>query len=118
MFSRCLSLDDDLTLFTYRDVAIATWNMSVALSEAGLLPCGIGWALAPEDGADPTNCSSGDWADREHRAIAAAWQALLDERTDDRYIGMLRYSEPEQRRTSGACRVGRPRLPAQDHGAG
>ncbi len=78
VFSHWLSLDDDLTLFTYRDVAIAIWNLSVALSDAGLLSWGIGWALAPEDGADPANCSSGDWPDSEHRVIAAAWQTLLD----------------------------------------
>ncbi len=103
VFSHWLSQDDGSTLFTYRDVAIGIWNLSRVLSDAGLLSWGIGWALAPEDGADPANCSSGDWPDSEHRAIAAAWQALLDERTDDQgRIDMSRYIEPEQRRSSGA----------------
>ncbi len=103
VFSDWLSQDDGLTLFTYRDVAIGIWNLSVVLSEAGLLPCGIGWALVPEDGADPANCSSGDWPDSDHRVIAAAWQALLHERTNDQgNIDMSRYIEPKQTRTSGA----------------
>ncbi len=79
------------------------WNLSRVLSEADLLLWGICWALAPEDGADPANCSSGDWPHSEDRAIAAAWQALLDQRTNDQGdIDMSRYIEPEQTRTSGA----------------
>ncbi len=53
VFSNWLSQDDGSTLFTYRDVAIGIWNLSRVLSDAGLLSWGIGWALAPEDGADP-----------------------------------------------------------------
>ncbi len=99
VFSNWLSQDDRSTLYTYRDVAIGIWKLSHVLSQANLLPCGICWALAPEDGAHPTNCSSGDWPHSEDRAIAAAWRALLDVRTDDQgLIDMSRYIEPEERR--------------------
>jgi hypothetical protein len=67
--------------FTPEHVAIAMWNMTRALDDAGLTILGSCWAIVDEGEPLPTECAK-DGCNRQHVPIGDAYAKLFSLRVD------------------------------------